>query len=251
MALLLLPLSTASAQKCSSDIPTQWTLNDYYVDGTTFNRIRSDSAGPYINGQSGVSASIQICNGTGDALLKTGSSRQLSFDFGRMLASNANTPSWASGTVTGGGGTLHIRHVTFVPVGYDRSQEYTFTTWVGSMLPVKFSWNLRMWKPTTDAFSGNLYTDVNVATANTPYIDTPVNMHHCPANSAATTGPCAGVIHETWFASPDPGPTTYADGTPAPSTATQVAALVSTQKATPVNAGQFSMPFYFVISLLQ
>ncbi len=246
---LSVPLLAGASKPSCSDIALVWTVNDYYSDGTTLNAIRSDGAGSYTNGQSGVTATIQICNGTTDAVLMTGSSRQLSFNFGNMLASNSNTPSWATGILTGSGGTLHVRRMTFVPTGYDRSQEYTFTTWVGSILPVRGSWNFRMWKPTTDAISGDPSTNSYVATANDPYIDTAANVHHCPPNSPATSGPCVGVIHETWFVWPDAGSTTYADGTPAPGNATQVGALVNTQKSTPINGGQFSMPFYFVISL--
>lgn len=232
-----------------ADVATQWIVNDYYTDGTTLNGIRADAGGPYRNGQSGVTATIQICNGTNDAILMTGSSRQLSFNFGQRLASNANTPSWATGVVTGSGATLHIRRITFVPTGYDRSQEYSFTTWAGSILPVK-GWNFRMWKPTTDAISDNPATNINLAAANGPFTDSPAIVHHCPANSNATTGQCVGVIKETWFVYPDPNPTTYTDGTPAPQTTVYVGALVNTQKATPVNGGQFSMPFFLKISVL-
>jgi hypothetical protein len=229
-------------------------LDDHYNGTTTLNAIRADAAGPYINGLSGVSALIKICdvNGTNNAVLMTGSSRQLTFDFGsHTLISNANTPSWATGTVTGSGGVLNVRRLTFVPLGSDRSLEYDFTTWMGSDLPVKSFWNFRMFKPTTDTTSGDPNANPSVASANSPYIDSPVNVHHCPANSGATTGPCVGVIHETWLISPDAGPTTYTDGSPAPPSAIWVGGLVNTQKASPVNAGQFSMPFTFTISLLQ
>jgi len=233
------------------DIATQWTVNDRYIDGTTLNAIRADSLGPYKNGQSGVTATIQICNGSNDAVLMTGSSRQLTFNFAaHLLASNTNTPSWATGIVTGTGGTLHIRKITFVPSGYDQTKEYSFTTWVGSILPVKGFWNFRMWKPITDAISDDPSTNISLATANGPYTDSAAIVHHCPANSSATTAPCAGIVKETWFVYPDSTPTTYTDGTPAPPNATQVGALVNTQKVTPVNAGQFSMPFYLVISVL-
>lgn len=232
-----------------SDVATQWTVNDTYPDGSTPNGIRADGSGAYTNGQSGVTATIQICNGTNDAVLMTGATRKLSFNFGQRLASNANTPSWATGVVTGANATLHVRRLTFVPAGSDRSQEYFFTTWTGSILPVK-GWNFRMWKPTTDAISGNPSTDANVATANGPFTDSAVIVHHCPANSTATTGQCVGVIKETWFVYPDPNPTTYIDGSPAPQTTVFVGALVNTQKSTPVNGGQFSMPFLLKISVL-
>jgi len=249
LAAMLAPLYAAKPGGCA-DIQTQWTLNDYYVDGITLNAIRADASGPYTDGQSGVTATIQICNGTNDAVLMTGSSRKLSFNFGHMLASNSNTPSWATSIVTGGGGTLHIRRITFVPAGYDRAQEYSFTTWAGSILPVKGFWNFRMWKPVTEAISDDPNTNISLATANGPLTDSAVIVHHCPANSNAATGTCVGVLKETWFVYPESTPTTYTDGTSAPATDTQVGALVNTQKSTPVNAGQFSMPFYLSISVL-
>jgi hypothetical protein len=102
----------------------------------------------------------------------------------------------------------------------------------------------------TDALSDNPNTNISLATANGPFMDSPVIVRHCPANSSATTGACVGIVKETWFVYPDSSPTTYMDGTPAPQYAVFVGALVNTQKATPVNGGQFSMPFYLRISLL-
>ena len=92
-----MPLLAGGPPPKCTDVATQWTLSDYYTDGTTVNAIRSDGSGPYASGQSGVTATIQICNGTNDAVLSTGSSRRLSFDFTKVLATNTKTPSWASG----------------------------------------------------------------------------------------------------------------------------------------------------------
>jgi len=217
-----------------------------YVDNSTSSAIAGDGS-PYINGQSGVSATIKVCTGTNDAVLSN-SSRNISFSFAKMLFSNANTPSWANsgGTVTGTG-LLNVRNITFVPTGLTRADEYMFTTRMGSNLPVKGSWNFRIFKQTTDAVSGN---DVYVSTNNTPYLNSAVIAHHCPANSTAITAPCAGVIHETWFVYPDTAVESGTSQTGLP--LSQVGALVNTQKpSNPVNAGEFSMPFYFAISTLQ
>ena len=246
--LVIVPQLYAGKPGCS-DVSTAWTIQPYYADGLTRNAIQPDAGGAYINGKSGVTATIQICNGTNDAVLMAGSTRQISFNFINRLASNAQTPSWASGIVSGTGATLHIRKLTFVPAGSDRAQEYGFTTWAGSILPVRGSWNLRMWNPNTDAMTDDPATNIHLATANGPYVDTLVNVHHCPANSTATSGVCAGVTRETWFVWPNAGTTTYLDGSPAPVVATQVAAIVDTQKSTPVNGGQFSMPFLLTITV--
>lgn len=77
-----------------------------------------------------------------------------------------------------------------------------------------------------------------------------MNVHHCPAGSTATSGVCAGIVHETWFVSPDGSSAGAPASTGLP--LTQVAALENTGKpTTPVNVGEFSVPFYFVISTLQ
>jgi hypothetical protein len=250
LLLALAPLLARPPKPCS-DLPTQWTLSDYYIDGTTWNGIRSDGGGTYKDGQSGVTAKVQICNNTNDAVLTTGSLRKLSYDFSRILAGNSKTPPWASGVLTGGSATLHVHNITFVPSGVDRAQEYSFTTRVGSILPIGSfgSWNLRMWKPVTDALSGDPVGNPYLAAANDPYIDSEVIIYHCPANSNATSGSCVGIVKETWFAYPTPSSTTYADGTAAPAYATQVMGLTGTEKNKPVNAGQFSMPFFLAISV--
>ena len=231
----LAPLYGGKPGGCQ-DIATQWTLNDHYPDGVTLNAIHDDALGAYKNGQSGVIATIKICEGTNDAVLMTGSSRQLTFTFAsHLLASTSDTPSWAYQIVIGSGGVLNIRNITYA---YDSAHEYSFTTWMGSSLPVRGTWNFRMWHPTTDAVVGDP-TNPPVAAANTPDIDTPVNAYHCPA-SASNPNPspmCAGVTLETWFVWPlGAGP--------------WVGGLMNTQKSAPINGGQFSMPFYFVISVL-
>jgi hypothetical protein len=199
----------------------------------------------YVDGQSGVSAVLKICEGTNDAVLQLSSTaRSFSVSFTRPLATNSKTPSWASGTVSGQG-ILNIRNITFVPSGHTRADEYDFTARMGSQLPVKGVWNVRMWATSTDASTS---VDSWVTAANRPYNASLVNVHHCPANSTATTGPCAGIVHETWLVSADPGGTGLSGQTGLP--LTQVGRLQNTQTQV-VNAGQFSIPFSFVISTLQ
>ena len=249
MAVLSLTLSAtaglAHGGTCNLDLPLQWTVNPTYVDGLTANAITGDGS-PYVNGQSGVAATIKVCTGTNDAVLMLGSSaRVFSVSFAKPLATTNNTPSWANGVVTGAG-ILNINNITFVPAGHTRADEYTFTTRMGSQLPVKGTWNFRMWNPTTAA---NSSSNVWVTAANTPYTDSLVYAHHCPANSAATTGPCAGIVRETWFVYAD----TTGNGTSSQTglPLTQVGGLMDTSRSSPINGGQFSMPFSFVISTLQ
>lgn len=246
MALTTLIAAPARGGTCNLDPPLQWTLNPLYVDNVTPSAITGDGS-PYVNGQSGVTATIKVCTGTNDAVLSN-TSRTITFSFAKKLASNANTPSFASsgGAVTGPG-LLNIRDITYVPAGFTRADEYTFTTRMGSDLPVKGTWNFRIFSPATDAVSG---TDTWVTANNTPYLNSSVIAHHCPANSTATVPPCVGVIHETWFVYPDSNVTESGmsqTGLPK----TQVGGLVNSQRSAPINGGQFSMPFYFAITSLQ
>src|SRR5689334_6298287 len=78
---------------CNPDPPLQWTLNPTYVDNVTASSITGDGS-PYVNGQSGVTATIKVCTGTNDAVLSN-TSRNITFSFAKKLASTSSTPSFA------------------------------------------------------------------------------------------------------------------------------------------------------------
>lgn len=235
---VLLIAGAAHAGTCNSDVPLQWIINPLYVDGAS-NLIQGDGGGPYVDGQSRVAAHINVCSGTYDATLLAGPHRNMTISFAKILATNSNTPNWAAGGSTVGLAFLNVRNLFFVPAGYDRSMEYTFTTRLGSSLAGGNLGNFPMLNPNQQAPTN----EGNPAVSNSPYPNSLVFAHHCPANSNTTT--CPNIIHETWFAYPDPSPTTSGTsqtGLPI----TQVGALVNSG-----NQGEFSMPFYFTISLLQ
>jgi hypothetical protein len=239
---LLLTVQSAPAQKNGCVNPSvQWTINPIYVDGVTSNAIQGDGA-PYVDGQPGVTAVIYVCSGSYDATLLLGHGRTLTFSFTRLLASNSYTPSWAlSGSTASGTGFLNVRNILFVPAGTDRNQEYTFTTAFGANPPQGDGF--RMVNPSTDAPVGNF----GAALVNSPYPNSLVIIHHCPAG--ANTTACPNTMHETWFAYPDPNPTASGVGQSGNPIA-QVGTIVATVKNNQVNAGEFGMPFYFKISLV-
>jgi len=237
----------ASAQKGGkcADPSIQWTINPMYVDGITPSAIQGDGA-PYVDGQSGVTAVINVCSGSYDATLQLGKGRTFSFSFAKQLASNSNTPSWAlSGSTESGTGGFDVRNLFFVPSGSNRNLEYTFTTRSGSTPPAPGSPDFTMTNPAPEAPSSvpNL-----LAIANVPYNDSLVIVHHCPAGTNTAT--CPNITHETWFVYPDPNPTASGTGqTGLP--ITQVGTLLTvSHNGSEVNAGEFSMPYYFTISLL-
>jgi hypothetical protein len=238
----LLALAASSVQakgSCTSQNPgLEWTVNPLYVDGSVA-AIQGDGA-PFINGQDGVNTVINVCSGTYDAtLVFSGSARSLSFDFSGMVAHNQYTPSWAlaGNTESGPGGFFNVHDLWFVPVGYTRADEYTFTTWFGSNVPARGTPGFRMTNPSHDAPPGN----ENPTASNVPYPNARVIAHHCPANT--NTASCPNVVAETWFVYPEPVSTTPGD--PAP-----VGVLLTTVKGSLVNSGEFRMPFFFTISML-
>jgi hypothetical protein len=239
-----LAAQTVSAQRkpqCTNP-GIQWIINPIYVDGTTSNAIQGDGS-PYVNGQPGVTAVVHTCDGQYDATLQLASPRTVSVSFARRLASNSFTPPWAlSGSTQAGTGFFDVRNLFFVPSGFDRNQEYSFTTRLGSSGPE--SGNLTMSNPSPDAVSS---ASAVAGIANSPYPDSLVIVHHCPANANTTT--CPNITNETWFAYPDPNPTsngTSQTGLPI----TQVGTLLLSYHGGEVNAGEFSAPFLFTISLL-
>jgi hypothetical protein len=243
---LVILCAAASAQAAKGgckDPGIQWTINPDYVDGSVA-AIQGDGA-PYANGQPGVTAVIQVCSGTYDATLNLQNGRSFTVDFSRLLASNSYTPSWAlAGEPQTTAGFLNVRNLWFVPMGYTRNDEYTFTTRLGSTLPLTGSPGVSMLNPGQDA---TISDGPNVAAANYPYPTSLVVVHHCPANTNTST--CPNIVAETWMVYPDSTPT--ADGTASTGLpVTQVATLLMTVKRSRVNAGQFSIPFMFTIAML-
>lgn len=258
---LFISYGSVRAAKPSKPAPCQntrlfWEMLDNYTPagGTFTSSLITGDGSAYVDGSSGVSAVLQLCSGSGDATLQVSgkgkSARSVKFNFGSMVATNSATPAWATGLVSGSG-NINVRGLAFEFQPGDRATEYEFTTWMGSTPPAPSgSWGFHMLHPVTDARVGDP-GDPNFPTANFPYVEAAVRVHHCPANSSATSGPCLGRVKETWIVNPDPSPTTYSDGSPAPPTVINVGELINKDNlSSPVNAGQFSMPFQFVISVL-
>jgi hypothetical protein len=246
LILLSAGIQAASAQKGRCTNPgLEWTINPTYVDGMTHNAIQGDGS-PYVDGQSGVSAVINVCSGSTDATLQLSKPRVLSFSLARLQASNSYTPSWAlSGNTETGTGFLNVRNLFFVPSGHTRDDEYTFSTRFGSNPPASGSPAFRMLNPSPDAPPSGTADDVVLA--NHPYPNSLIIVHHCPAN--ANTATCPNITAETWFAYPDPNPTATGTGQMG-FPITQVGTLITTSNGTNLNAGEFSMTFLFTISLL-
>jgi hypothetical protein len=236
-AMILLAANAYAAgkpEKCVNPKLT-WEIRSDGPSSST-SRITDDRTGsasrPYVDGVEGVTANLFFC-GSGDATLLPGSTRQVTLDFSQKL--DGLPRSSFTGNVF-----LNVYDILY-PAS-DRSQEYTFTTWLGSSLPSPrgSDWRLRAFNPDADAAGSNAE---HMALANTPYTTAKVIVNHCPVPVVATPSAlCAGVTKETWFVHPDPAP-------PESQAFGNVVALLNLTKSGPVSLGQFEMPFYFVISI--
>jgi hypothetical protein len=242
LAALIAALAAAAAppNNCTT-VPVQWTVNNTYIDGVTPSQVINDGSAAYVNGQSGVSASISTC-GNNDAILAlTGSQRSVSFQFTEPLYTDQYTPAGLSGS------TLHVDSVNVRNILYQHNAatEYTFTTRLGSNFL-----NLGPFRMVNLGSQAVAPGEGGDNVANTPYADALVYVHHCP-KSSVPAGACPALNHETYFVYPDQ--TTFGTA-PTGFTIAQTGTLILTEgngkNASTVNAGEFSMPFYFAISLL-
>jgi len=254
LILMLIPVAiaaqTAVAQKkpgCTNP-SLSWKIYQSYVDPVTqityTSAIQGDSSSVYVDGSSGVQATLFLCDlQTLDAVLTISSPRSTSISFSNILVTNGNTPSWAAAGATATGPlAMDVRALGFVPSGLTRSQEFRFTTRFRTGVPEGGSFPLVLLNPSPSAPS----TDGSGSVSNPPnatYYDSLINVQHCPANDALPVSAlCSSGAPETWIVWPD------STMTPA-----QVATLMDQTKPIKppgVNAGQFSIPFYFVISVL-
>lgn len=227
----------ASSNSCS-ELPIQWVVSSLYVDGVTADLVQNDGNATYVNGQSGVGAAISTC-GTEDAVITlSGSKRAVSFDFSAPLYTNQYTPGGLTGTSVAAL-SVNIRNVLYQ---HSPGAEYTFTTRMGANLN-----NIGPFRMVNLASEAIPPGDGNDNIANTPYSDALVYVHHCPKASAASGG-CPALAHETWYVYPDT--TTYGESAYTGLSVARTGTLILTEKKDTVNGGEYSMPFYFVISLL-
>ena len=173
--------------------------------------------------------------------MSVGNGRTLTFSFAKLLASNSYTPAWAKTGSTESAISLNIYNLFYVPTGKDRNSEYTFTTRMGALVG---GIGFHMVNPSPDAPS----SAPNLPIANVPYTNSLVVVHYCPGNTNTST--CPNIVHETWFVHPDPNPTGSGTSSQTGLPLTQVGFLVINSNRSNVNAGEFSMPFSFTISLL-
>lgn len=207
-----------------------FTITSPYTDpltGAGYNSgLLSDGNGPYANG-GGVTAVLDLCNGSDGATLTPGSNRKVWLLLSNLVGSTTLTPAWTSQPAP-------ILFLT-IPFGLNVSNttgNYSFTTYLKvTMASPNSGYYFNMENPNATAPFNPPGSDENV-----PCTASIVHVQH--------TAAVAGVSAETWTVWPDSTPIACGN-----SSFSQIGTLglSSPPKKGPVNAGQFSVPFYITI----
>ena len=226
-----------AAQPCSNT-PVSITFSFAYADPQTGGSLRSAiySDGTslnnpaYVDGTQSVSAVINCSSG--DLVLDLSkSTRSLGFDFTNVLWTN-NTPAWVANAMQDpfySKPHLTIRNLMYL---YSPTLDYTYTTRLGSQMtgPDGKTYYPRMVNPSAQAETSAPESSANPPAAK--FYTSLVNVHH-------TVNP------ESWIITPD---SAVMGQTGTGSNATQVLSLLAIVKNSYVNVGQFSTPFYIVVT---
>ena len=231
MLIAALPPAAQAKGSCQA-ISVQVTISPvdtFGVSGPITSAIQPDSGGPYVNGVSGVSATIDNCSGSNDLLLNTESSkRSITVNFGNVVDSTAYTPTWASA----GPVPLSFLNIRNLFYNYSQNSTYSFTTRLASNLSgVANGYTFGLVNPTDEAYTP---PPINPE-MNYPITTSDVVVWHYAAGSN-------GYAVETWVAYPD---TTQMD--PNVANSFYVAGLIASGHNKSVSAGQFSIPFQIAV----
>ena len=266
LVVCLMTVANGSAQggKCT-DISLSVTLTD--PPSSPAAGIHSDGLGPYVDGQSGISAKIQTCSGYYDAVIQLGATpnttRQVTYNFsGSTVATNSLTPTWASSGSTFQAKPLfnvdQIADSTLCPSNpacYRPTVDYTFTTFMwnsGIVAPDAQTYILLYVSDFPQSNTGQAYVNTSCDVVNSPSSTSLVQVHHVPATYNNSTG--AILTPETWVVTPivnSGGTVTCANSSPSQSPGVLATLLFRTttrNTTTTYNAGQFSLPFQMTLA---
>jgi hypothetical protein len=233
LAMVIATIPSTSQAKAVCSIPVQITVNlvdTFGVSGPITSAIQPDSGGPYVNGVSGISATIDGCSGTYDLLLNLGQSkRTITINLADMVGSpTPYTPAWASA----GPVPLSFFNIRNLFYHYSQNSTYSFTTRLASNLGgVAKGYNFGMVNPTDQAYTP---PPINPE-MNDPITTSYVIVWHYAAGSN-------GYTVETWVAYPD-----TAQMDPNTTNSFYVGGLTTATHTTTVSAGQFSVPFQITV----
>ncbi len=226
-----LPPAVQAKGNCQP-ISVQVTINQtdtFGVSGAIPSAIQPDIGGPYMDGVSGVSATIDTCSGSNDLLVNLAkSTRSITVNLANMVGSpTPHTPAWVSaGPVPLS--FLNIRNLFYI---YNQAATYSFTTRLASNpAGVAAGYTFGFVNPTDEAYTAPPISPE----MNEPITTSDIVVWHYAAGSN-------GYTVETWVAYPD---TAQMD------TTAYVGGLVTTVHNSTVSAGQFSVPFEITVQRL-
>jgi hypothetical protein len=229
---MLMAAATVFGGPCATTSINVTISYNYAFGGVSFaSAVYPDSPLAYSDGVNGVRAIINNCSG--DLILDlNNSTRQVGFSFQNAVSMNSDTPVWPSTSFLATGAYLVVNNLLYNSSGpsFTTGAELAFTPPGGTSR-----------SPDTICFH-NLTANVTggCLNVNSPDNTSLLVVQHTPAN------PLTGAV-ETWTINPD-NTNMNLSGTPA---ATQVGALQLPPHGSSrdVNAGQFSMPFQFTVTL--
>jgi len=224
----------AAGAPCT-DVPVRVTILNNAIDPVTGvvtpAALRSDGLGEYVHGASKVSAVIQVCDGTNDAILNVSSTkRTFAYQFPSPVAGSVieSKPAWAPGTSTVSG-WINVRNLLFSRQAFTTHMGTTFTG------PDRASYRLGFMPVSVDA--PNLHpVDGN---QNTPYDSSPAKVYpqSFDCNIGGTTKPSWLVLGNN---QDDLGRTQV--GT--------LYKLASSPRGSNIHQGQYTLPFEIRIDAL-
>lgn len=216
--------------------------------------ISSDGLGIYVDGQSGVTAQIQMCNGYYDAVIQLGyrSNRRVSYNFN---ASTVNfipglTPLWTqSGSSFLAQPLFNINQIANPtlcpgPACYNPNGNYSFTTylWNGNITgPDGGTYRLFSVSSNPISDTGFGYVNITPEMVNTPYSTSLVRVTHYAATSTAP---------ETWVVAPVANCSGTCAADQYPGIVSTLLSVVQGKKNTftTTNVGQFAIPFQMILT---
>ncbi len=218
--------------------------------------ISSDGLGAYVDGQSGVSAKIQICGTYYDAVIQLGaqnSTRNVTYDFSGSTVNYIPgvTPQWTQSSSPFLAKPLfnvnqiadNVNLASSNPAYYRPGANYTFTTymWNGGITSPdggKYALMYVSSDPVSDTGFGFVNTSSSVV--NTPYSTSLVQVTHYAATGSSP---------ETWVVVPIANCSGTCDADQYPGVVATLLSVTSTRNTTTLtNVGQFNMPFQMTLT---
>jgi hypothetical protein len=229
----VVPAAAAGRTTCK-DVPIRVTILNNAVDPSTgaivASALQSDGGGEYVNGTSNISATIHVCDGTGDAIVNVSSAkRAFVYAFpGPIAGSATQSPKWVPATYAVSG-WINVRNL---PYSHEPFTTHLGTTFTG---PDRASYRLAFMPVGVDAPDLHPVDD----NQNVPFESSPARVY--PQAFDCNVG---GTTKPSWLVL---GNTVNSLGMMQVGTLYR---LANGANVTDVHEGQYTMPFELRIDAL-